>query len=88
MNKTLIALLLVSNTAFAWDDPVIGEPYLSSNDGYETQTGTRYQYDLSRPVDQIKYDIDVRAQIRDDTSVSVTRDIDRGLGQRGGGIFD
>lgn len=46
---------------------------------YESSTGHRYEYDLSDPGDQIEYSIDVDAQMRD---------LDRGLGEYGGGIYN
>jgi len=52
---------------------------------YRGSSGMSYQYDLSRPQDQIRYDIDPRAQIRDSISVDPRRDLDRSMGQVGGG---
>jgi len=52
---------------------------------YQSSTGMQYQYDLSRPPDQIRYGIDPRAQIRDSISVDPRRDLDRSMGQVGGG---
>ena len=51
---------------------------------YRSSSGARYQYDLSNPGDQIRYEVDVGAQLRD--SVSPRRELDVGLGQHGGGI--
>jgi hypothetical protein len=48
---------------------------------YQGPTGTQYQYDLSRPSDQIRYEVDPRAQIRDGISVDPRRDLDRDLGR-------
>jgi hypothetical protein len=50
---------------------------------YESNTGTRYKYDLNNPVDKIKYDVDPAAQVLD--SVNPMIEIDRDLGQYGGG---
>jgi len=50
---------------------------------YESNTGTRYKYDLSDPADKIMYDVDPAAQVMD--SVNPMVDIDRDLGQNGGG---
>jgi hypothetical protein len=88
MNKILIALFLaISFNAAAWEDTQLGDPYLSSKEGYKSRTGTEYQYDLSRPVDQIKYETDIKAQMRDENSINIKRDLDRDLGQVGGGIY-
>ncbi|SMM99367.1 hypothetical protein SPONN_502 [uncultured Candidatus Thioglobus sp.] len=43
---------------------------------------------MSDPSDRIDYSIDVDAQMRDRLSVEPSRDLDRGLGQYGGGIYD
>jgi hypothetical protein len=53
---------------------------------YRGASGTQYQYDLSRPGDQLRYEFDPRAQQRDETSVDPRRSIDSGFGQQGGGI--
>ena len=59
-----------------------GEP----NYRYQGGSGTRYQYDLSNPGDQIRYSTDVGGQIRDSVNVNPGVELDRGLGQVGGGI--
>ena len=50
---------------------------------YESNTGTKYKYDLNNPSDRIMYGVDPAAKIRD--SVNPMVDIDRGMGQYGGG---
>ncbi len=55
---------------------------------YESSTGTQYEYDLSDPSDRIMYEVDPEAQLRDSIDVNPMRDIDRGLGEYGGGIYD
>ena len=50
---------------------------------YVSTTGTRYKYDLSKPCDRIKYGVDPGAQIHD--SINPNVEIDRELGQYGGG---
>ena len=57
----------------------------SSEGNYESMTGNKYQYDLSRPTDRLLYDVDPAAKIRDDINPMI--EIDRGLGQYGGGIY-
>jgi hypothetical protein len=59
-----------------------------SNKGFESSTGTQYEYDLGTPSGQIRYDVDPSAQIRDSISVDPRRDIDKSLGQHGGGIYN
>jgi putative salt-induced outer membrane protein YdiY len=94
MRTALIALLLVSASTVAQDIDVSVDDSStsiysdSSNRGYESSTGNRYEYDLSNPGDRVRYDVDVGAQMRDEMSVSPTREIDRDLGQYGGGIYD
>lgn len=58
----------------------------SQNYPYRGASGTQYQYDLSKPSDQIRYGVDPAAQLRDGISVDPGRAIDRGIGQQGGGI--
>lgn len=50
--------------------------------------GTRYQYDLSDPTDRVSYSIDLDAQMRDKLSVDPNRNLDRNMGQVGGGIYE
>jgi len=50
---------------------------------YESNTGTRYKYDLSNPSDRVMYKVDPSAQLNDRINPNVK--IDRGLGQYGGG---
>ncbi len=51
---------------------------------YKSYTGQRYKYDLSRQEDRTKYAMDPAAQLKD--GVSSMRNLDRGMGQNGGGI--
>jgi hypothetical protein len=59
---------------------------------YRSYGDTRYQYDLNRPSDQLRYELDPRAQLRDEiTSVapSPSRELREELrGQRGGGRYN
>lgn len=85
----LTALLVVSSSAMAWNDPYSNNNYNNNyNQGYQSSTGTNYQYDLSTPGGEIGYSVDPAAQIRDSISVSPSRSIDKGLGQYGGGIYN
>lgn len=81
--KRLLAVfmlsLCVTAPALANDD---------SNKGFESSTGTQYEYDLGTPSGQIGYEIDPSAQIRDSISVDPRRDIDKSIGQHGGGIYN
>ncbi len=54
---------------------------------YTSTSGTRYQYDLSSPLDQNRYQIDSSAQIRDALNVNPRNQLDRSMGQYGGGIL-
>ena len=76
----VIIALLMTSPAIAWDD---NDAERNREYPYESSTGTRYKYDLSKPGDQIRYEVDPGAQIRD--SVNPMVEIDRGLGQYGGG---
>jgi hypothetical protein len=59
-----------------------------SDDDYESNTGTRYQYDLKNPADSNRYSIDLDAQRRDQMNLNPRQDQDRSSGQYGGGIYD
>lgn len=54
--------------------------------GYRGLSGTSYRYDLSDPGQQMRYEMDPMAQMRDSISIDPRRDIDRSIGQFGGGI--
>jgi hypothetical protein len=81
--KFLILLsLLLSTSAVARDN----DRNSRQQKEYESRFGTRYQYDLSKPSDRLRYEVDPSAQIRDEMSVDPRRDLDRDMGQYGGGI--
>lgn len=50
---------------------------------YEGLSGTKYQYDLSNPMDQQAYDLDLDAQMRDKLSLNLHRKL-----ENGGGIYE
>jgi hypothetical protein len=52
---------------------------------YESTSGTRYKYDLSKPGDQMKYEMDYHSQMKDSMNVNPRVDMDKDLGQYGGG---
>jgi len=60
----------------------------NQEDAYQGASGTHYQYDMSDPSDKIEYSVDIDAQMRDEISVNPSRNIDRSLGEYGGGIYD
>lgn len=82
MKKILlvVVMMLLSSPALAGQDR---EEERNKEYPYESMTGTRYKYDLSNPSDRIRYEVDPVAQVRD--SVNPRIDIDKGLGQYGGG---
>lgn len=53
---------------------------------YRGSSGVRYKYDLSNPGDRLKYEVDPMAQLEDSISIDPRVEIDRSLGQYGGGI--
>ena len=80
----VIIALLISSPAVAWNDKYNEQEQKRNKEyPYESITGTRYKYDLSNPSDRIRHEVDPAAQLRD--SVNPRVDIDRGLGQYGGG---
>lgn len=50
---------------------------------YEGLSGTKYQYDLSNPVDRSAYQLDLAAQTRDKLSLNLSRTL-----ENGGGIYE
>jgi hypothetical protein len=77
MKLALLLLVLLSLNAQARDE--------DNKRNYKSRFGNEYQYDLSRPADQIRYETDVRAQMRDELDVDPRRDLERDIGQYGGG---
>ena len=55
---------------------------------YEGLSGQKYKYDLSDPVDRLNYDMDIDSKMNDKIYAPVTPDVqmDRRMGQYGGGI--
>ena len=47
---------------------------------YKGLSGTKYQYDLSSPTDQLLYQTDISAQMRDQTSTNPYRNTENGGG--------
>ncbi|HYN54368.1 MAG TPA: hypothetical protein VES38_06660 [Methylotenera sp.] len=78
MKFTLLALLLLSLN-------VAAREYNAEEGKYKSRFGNEYEYDLSKPSDQIRYETDTRAQMRDELDVDPRREIERDLGQHGGG---
>lgn len=58
--------------------------YYSNDAGYRSSFGSAYQYDLTRPMDQLQYSVDMGAQLKD--SIDPRVELDRSMGQYGGGI--
>lgn len=58
----------------------------SKSKTYKSSFGNKYEYDLSKPIDQIKYDIDLKAQQRDELDINPVRDLERDLGEYGAGV--
>lgn len=56
--------------------------------GYTGKSGQNYEYDLSKPLDRLKYEHDPKAQLKDKMSSFGNRTmIDRNAGQDGGGAY-
>lgn len=56
--------------------------------GFESSSGTRYEYDLNDPSERMDYGYDQEAQRRDQMSANPSRQLDQETGQFGGGIYD
>ena len=85
----VVALVLssVSTSSFAWNYMDENSGNTNSNRGYESSFGNRYEYDLSRPGERVRYGADPGAQVRDSIDVNPTRDLERQTGQFGGGMY-
>lgn len=70
------------------DHPNVGTRSSANPDaGYQGSSGTRYQYDMNNPSDSNRYSTDLNAERRDQMNLDTRRNLDRGLGQKGGGIY-
>jgi hypothetical protein len=81
MKKLILTMLLTGSYLMA-------NEYINDNQIYEGSSGSKYQYDLSDLGDKLDYSLDLDAQRRDDMSLDLGRNLDRGIGQYGGGIYD
>jgi len=52
---------------------------------YKGSSGEKYQYDLNNQSDELKYRVDLNAQMRDEMNPDPRIEIDRGMGQYAGG---
>lgn len=92
MKRLIVAFLtgIIIVYGLAWaEDYHQNQPYDqygNTNYRYKGSSGTAYQYDLSRPNDKLRYELDLKAQMNDKLSVDPRRNIDRSLGQHDGGI--
>jgi hypothetical protein len=63
--------------------------YMPSNEpsGYSSSFGNKYKYDLNRPLDRLRYNIDPKAKLRDRLDINPQRRIEQNTGQYGGGVL-
>lgn len=92
---TICSFLSFSATAGCVGTVVMGEcsgteiDHVNEYDsGFESTSGTQYEYDLSNPGERIDYGYDNDAQRRDQMSADPNRSLDQQSGQIGGGIYD
>lgn len=85
---TLIGTALISASL-----PLSASDYSSSSNSsneeyrYKGRYGNEYKYDLNKPIDKMRYETDIGAQMRDQMpSVNLHRELERDSGQYGGGI--
>ncbi len=85
MKKILLVImaLLIAFPAIAWDDDEEKEKERNKKYPYKSSSGQRYKYDLNKPGDKIRYEVDPGAQVKD--SINPRVELDRDLGQYGGG---
>jgi hypothetical protein len=79
--------------SFAWDLPfapvtALLDPFemRSGDQLYQGASGAFYKYDLGNLIDQIRFDVDPLAQLKDSINVDPRVEIDRGIGEYGGGV--
>jgi len=86
MKKLFLAIALV---LFLAGSVWAGDYGYNRNDAqkypYKSYSGQRYQYDLSRPGDRLRYQVDPGAQLNDRLFTPPTVKMDRNMGQYGGG---
>jgi len=64
------------------------EPFNSNTPStYKSSFGNKYQYDLSNPLDRVRYNSDPGAQLRDRVTPNPYKDIESNTLQQGGGIY-
>lgn len=81
-----IGLCFASGATIAADwNPGPYDAQGNPNYRYRGQSGQTYQYDLNRPQDRTRYELDPGAQIKDSVTVNPKIDFDNAAGQRGGG---
>lgn len=85
MKKMIFLALIIPLTANAWDNPDIEQKYERKQE-YKSSFGNKYDYDLSRTQDRIRYETDYDAQKRDRLDVNPMREIERDLGEHGAGV--
>lgn len=84
--KKLILCLAIGTYLFAYDYKTYDEEYNSSKDyNYQGSSGAKYKYDLSNDMDRMKYDMDENAKMQDSINVDPRIEMDRDMGQYGGG---
>ncbi len=94
MKKIALILAISASLNLSALEPIgikpVGIQFNNSADmNYRGDSGVNYKYDLNRPVDKIRYDIDVNAKFRDDYASPYTKmkvESDRDRGQFGGGF--
>lgn len=89
--KKIFYLLLILNTfeLLAYDNSYGTNSYSYGNSEneykYEGLSGTKYKYDLSDPSDRLDYQMDLDAQMDDSINPDPGIDLDRSIGEYGGG---
>jgi len=61
----------------------------SSDTGYKSSFGKRYEYDMNSISDQMRYEMDPGAQMRDEVykDINPYREMEEDLGEKGGGYL-
>ncbi len=77
---------IVMAAPIEWEPVGVDSAEEEGDSYYESSSGNQYQYNLNKRTDQIRYEYDAPAQIRD--RYDPRTQIDRNNGEYGGGIYD
>lgn len=84
--KKILLCLAIRTCLFAYDYKSYDETYNNSEEyKYQGSSGAKYKYDLSKPMDKLNYETDSMQQMKDSYNPDARIQMDRDMGQYGGG---